>query len=37
MAKTNGKLKRWFPIALVLEVFICLAWNWFKLKGRGMI
>ncbi len=37
IAKTNGKLKRWFPIALVLEVFICLAWNWFKLKGRGMI
>ena len=37
MAKTNGKLKRWFPIVLVLEVFICLAWNWFKLKGRGMI
>lgn len=37
IAKTNGKIKRWFPIALVLEVVICLAWNWFKLKGRGMI
>ena len=37
VAKTNGKLKRWFPIALVAEVVICLAWNWFKLKGRGMI
>ena len=37
VAKTNKKLRRWFPIALVLEVFICLAWNWFKLKGRGMI
>jgi len=37
IAKTNGKLKRWFPIALVIEVFVCLAWNWFKLKGRGMI
>lgn len=37
IAKTNAKLKRWFPIVLVLEVFICLAWNWFKLKGRGMI
>ena len=37
VAKTNGRLKRWFPIVLVLEVLICLAWNWFKLAGRGMI
>lgn len=37
IAKTNGKVRKWFPIVLVLEVFICLAWNWFKLKGRGMI
>lgn len=37
IAKTNGKIKRWFSIALVIEVFICLGWNWFKLKGRGMI
>lgn len=37
IAKTNGRLKRWFPIVLVLEVAICLVWNWFKLKGRGMI
>lgn len=37
IAKTNGRLKRWFPIALVIEVAACLAWNWFKLKGRGMI
>lgn len=37
IAKTNWKLKRWFPIALVIEVVACLAWNWFKLKGRGMI
>ena len=37
VAKTNGKMRKWFPIVLVLEVFICLAWNWFKLKGRGMI
>ena len=37
VAKTNGRLKRWFPIVLVLEVVACLAWNWFKLKGRGMI
>ena len=37
IAKTNGKVRKWFPAVLVLEVFICLAWNWFKLKGRGMI
>ncbi len=37
IAKTNPRLKRWFPIILVLEVAICLVWNWFKLKGRGMI
>ena len=37
IAKTNGKMKKWFSTALVAEVFICLVWNWFKLKGRGMI
>ncbi len=37
VAKTNGKMKRWFPIVLMIEVVACLAWNWFKLKGRGMI
>lgn len=37
IAKTNGRVRKWFPIVLVLEVAICLFWNWFKLKGRGMI
>lgn len=37
LAKGNKKMQRWFTMALVLEVVICLAWNWFKLKGRGMI
>lgn len=37
IAKTNAKMQRWFPVVLVLEVLICLAWNWFKLAGRGMI
>lgn len=37
IAKTNGRLKRWFPIVLVIEVAVCLFWNWFKLAGRGMI
>lgn len=37
IAKTNGRVRKWFPIVLVLEVLICLVWNWFKLAGRGMI
>lgn len=37
IAKTNGKVRKWFPIVLVLEVAVCLAWNWFKLAGRGMV
>ena len=37
MAKGNAKMRRGYTIVLVLEVVVCLAWNWFKLKGRGMI
>lgn len=37
IAKGNKKMQRGFTIALALEIIICLAWNWFKLKGRGMI
>lgn len=36
IAKTNAKLRKWWPMVLALEVVVCLAWNWFKLKGRGM-
>ena len=37
IAKGNTKLRRGFTWVLVAEIFVCLAWNWFKLKGRGMI
>lgn len=37
LAKNNAKMRKWFPIVLVIEVVASLAWNWFKLKGRGMI
>ncbi len=37
LAKGNVKLRRGYVLVLVAEIFICLAWNWFKLKGRGMI
>lgn len=37
LARTDKRMRRWFTYALYAEVFICLAWNWFKLAGRGMI
>ena len=37
IAKNNSRVHRWLPLVLVIEVVACLAWNWFKLKGRGMI
>ncbi len=37
ISKRTPKYRRWFVYALVIEVVACLAWNWFKLKGRGMI
>ena len=35
--KTIPRIRRWYPMVLVVEVIACLAWNWFKLAGRGMI
>lgn len=37
LAKTDKKMRKWFTYVLYMEVFVCLAWNWFKLAGRGMI
>ena len=37
LSKSNPRYRRWFTIVLVVEVVACLGWNWFKLKGRGMI
>ena len=37
IATTNTRVRKWFPIVLVLEVAVCLVWNWFKLAGRGMV
>ena len=36
-AKTNARWRRMFTLVVVLEVAVCLVWNWFKLKGRGLI
>ena len=37
LARGNKRLRMGFILVLILEVIICLGWNWFKLKGRGMI
>lgn len=37
IAKGNVRLRKGFNIVLMTEVLICLIWNWFKLKGRGLI
>ena len=37
IAKGNVRLRRGFNMVLMAEVLVCLIWNWFKLKGRGMI
>ena len=37
LAKTDKRMRNWFQYVLYAEVFVCLAWNWFKLAGRGMI
>lgn len=37
VAVTKKRFKRWFNYWTVLMFIAALAWNWFKLKGRGMI
>ena len=37
IAKENKRLQMGFNVVLLFEIMVCLAWNWFKLKGRGMI
>lgn len=36
MAVTKKKYKRWFMYWCVLMFIAAIAWNWFKLKGRGL-
>lgn len=36
LALTKKKYKRWFTYWCVLMFVACIAWNWFKMKGRGM-
>lgn len=37
LIKENPWIKRYFNYWCVLIFLACLAWNWFKLAGRGMI
>lgn len=37
IVQQNQKWKKYWPMLLAAEFVICLGWNWFKLKGRGMI
>lgn len=37
LAKGNKYIQNGFHQVVLLEVLACLAWNWFKLKGRGLI
>lgn len=36
VAYKNLRYRRWYNIALGVELIACIAWNWFKLRGRGM-
>lgn len=33
----NARQAKWFDYFLVAEFFIIIFWNWFKLRGRGMV
>lgn len=36
IAVTNKKYKRWFTYWCAFMFVACIAWNWFKLAGRGL-
>lgn len=36
IAVTNKKYKRWFTYWSAFMLVVCIAWNWFKLAGRGL-
>ena len=37
LIKENPWIKRYFDYWCVIMLIACIAWNWFKLAGRGMI
>lgn len=36
-AVSRQKYKRWFTYWCIVMLLACIAWNWFKLAGRGLI
>lgn len=36
IAVTKKKYKRWFTYWCILMFVACIAWNWFKMAGRGL-
>lgn len=36
IAVTKKKYKRWFTYWCALMFIACIAWNWFKMAGRGL-
>lgn len=36
IAVTQKKYKRWFTYWCILMFVACIAWNWFKMAGRGL-
>lgn len=36
IAVTKPKYKRWFTYWCILMFVACIAWNWFKMAGRGL-
>lgn len=36
IAVTKPKYKRWFTYWCALMIVACIAWNWFKMAGRGL-
>lgn len=37
LVQQRPKWKSFYTVVLAIEIIACLGWNWFKLKGRGMI
>lgn len=35
--RQNKQLRKMYIYVLMAEVLVCIAWNWFKLAGRGLI
>ena len=37
VSQMDVRKAKWFNWVLVAEFFICIAWQWFKLKGKGLL